>query len=117
MKVVMVGETVFGAAGTVANALVGQRYERPPFDAIGNLYIAGTAISTGTVEVNVGGISVSAPANISGANRAPLVPDDLLISDWEAEEGDLVQMTIVCVAAFTAYWKVVMEEAEFLDEE
>lgn len=117
MKVMMQGETVHAAAATTANAFTGERYERPPFDCIGNIYAAGTAISTGTGELNVGGVSVSGPANLSGANRAPLVPDDLVISDFEAEEGELLQFTVVSTAAFTVYWKVVLDEAEFEDYE
>jgi len=116
MKVLMVGETVHGAAATTANAFTGQRYERPPFDCIGNIYAAATVISTGTGELNVGGFSVSGPANLSGANRQPLVPDDLLIADWEAEEGALLQFTLVSTAALTIYWKVVLDEAEFEEE-
>lgn len=115
-KVVMVGETVHAAAATTANAFTGQRYERPPFDCIGNIYAAASAISTGTGELNVGGFSVCAPANLSGANRQPLVPDDLLIGDWEAEMGDLLQFSIVSTGALTTYWKVVLEEAELLED-
>ena len=116
MKIVMQGSTVFAAAGTVLNALTGQRYERPPFDAVGDLYMAGTALATGTAEINVDGFSVSGVTNISGANRMPLVPDDLLIADWEAPGGGLIQLTIVATGAFTAYWKVILEEAYDTDE-
>lgn len=109
MQVVMQSSTVFGAAGTNENALTGQRYERPPFDAMGDLYIAGSAINLLTAELNVSGVSVTPPTNVSGQNRLPIVPDDLLVGDWEAPSNGLIQLRLVASAAATAFWRVELE--------
>lgn len=112
MQVVMQSSTVFGAAGTVENALTGQRYERPPFNCIGDLYVTGSAINLATAELNVGGASVSPATNVSGANRLPLVPDDMLIGGWPAYAGNLIQLRLVATAAATVFWRVELEQAQ-----
>lgn len=113
MFVAMQGSEVAAAAGTVPNILTGQRYERSPFPAaIGQLYACGSAASAITVELNVGGRSVTPPALVNSQNRVPLIPDDLLIPGWEVTEGKLIQITAVFPAAATLFWKVVLEEAQ-----
>jgi len=109
MKVLMQESEVFAAAGTVDNALTGQRYERPPFNAMGDLFLAGSVIDTSTAELNVGGASVTPPTAMSGANRMPIVPDDVLATDWPVRRGDLIQLTLVATAAVTIYWRVDLE--------
>ena len=109
MQVVMQGTEVFAAAGTVQNALTGERYERPPFAAMGDLYMQGSAINLLTAEINVGGVSVSGQVNIGGQNRLPLVPDDLLVGDWEAPAGSLIQLRVTASAAASAFWRVELE--------
>lgn len=110
MQVVMQGTQVFAAAGTVQNALTGERYERPPWNARGDLYMQGSAINLLTAELNVGGISVSGQVNVGGQNRLPLVPDDSLVSDWDAPQGSLIQLRLTASAAASAFWRVELED-------
>lgn len=109
MKVLMQDAETFAAAGTLANALTGERYERPPFNAMGDLYITGSVINTSTSELNVGGTSITPPTAMSGANRMPLVPDDVQATDWPVRRGDLIQLTLVATAAVTIFWRVDLE--------
>lgn len=111
MQVVMQGTEVFAAAGTVQNVLTGERYERPPFAAVGDLYCAGSAINLLTAELNTGGVSVSGQVNIGGQNRLPIVPDDLLVGDWNVGQGDLIQLRVTASAAASFFWRVELENA------
>lgn len=109
MQVVMQSSTVFGAAGTVENALTGQRYERPPFNSFGDLYVNGSAINLLTSELNVNGASITPATNVNGQNRLPVVPDDLLVGNWPCRRGGLIQLRLVATAAATAFWRVDLE--------
>jgi len=109
MQVVMQGTEVFAAAGTVQNVLSGERYERPPFHAMGDLYAAASAINLVTAEINVGGVSVSGQVNIGGQNHLPIVPDDLLVGDWQAPQGSLIQIRATASAAASFFWRVELE--------
>ncbi len=113
----MQGNQSVAANTTVANVLSGERYERVPFDAIGSLFAAGSAAGL-TLELNVGGISVSPPTKVNAQNRLPVVPDDELVNGWEAPEGKLIQLTCVntSAGALTINWKVELEEVSFQQE-
>jgi hypothetical protein len=110
MKVLMQGSEVFGAAGTVQNVLAGERYERPPFMAVGDLYGSASAINLVTSELNVGGFSVTGQIEVGAQNRLPLVPDDLLIGYWPVEVGQLIQLRATASAAATFFWRVDLEQ-------
>lgn len=113
MKVLMQGSTSIAANSTNSNVVQGRRYERSPFPAIGTLYINGSA--AGLVgELNVGGVSVSGPLTCNVQNRVPVVPDDLLVTDWEALPNSLIQVSITNTTggALTAYWKVELQEVK-----
>lgn len=113
MKVCMQNSVSVAANTTVPNVLTGQRYERPPFNAFGSLYAAGSAAGL-TAEINVGGRSVTPPTGVNAQNRFPVVPDDLLIDGWEAVQDQLVQLTVVNTTggALTFFWRVELELAE-----
>lgn len=111
MKVLMQGSVSIAANSTNNNILQGQRYERSPFPAVGTLYVNGSA--AGLVgELNVGGASVSGPVTCNASNRVPVIPDDLLVTDWEAVPNALIQVSITNTTggALTAYWKVELQE-------
>jgi len=114
MKVVMQGQTAFGGAGTNENVLTGQRYERAPFDAIGTLYTCGSAAGL-TAELNTGGRSITPPTVVNAQSRLPVVPDDMLVSDWEVARGDLIQVRVVATGALTIFWRVELEEAVYAE--
>jgi len=113
-KVAMQGATVIGAGATVANILTGQRYERVPFQGAMGTFYASASVAGVTCELNVGGRSITPPAEANAQNRIPIVPDDHLIDGWEALEGKLIQITAVDTAGAgaTLFWKVELEEAQ-----
>lgn len=114
MVVTMQGLEAVAANATVQNVLTGERYERSPFTgALGALYACGSAAGL-TAELNVGGQSVTPPTNVNTQNRYPVVPDDVLVSQWEVMEGRLIQVTVVNTTggALNFFWRVDLEEAE-----
>ncbi len=111
MKVTMQGSEVFAAAGSVQNVLTGERYERPPFNAIGDLYEQGSAINLLTTELNVGGYSNTSLLEVGGQNRLPIVPDDILIGGWQVLFSQLIQLTANSNAASTLFWRIDLEQA------
>lgn len=112
MKVTMQDQISIAANSTNANVISQQRYERSPFNAIGDLYCTGSATGL-TAELNVGGVSVTPPTQIGAQNRLPVVPDDILVEDFEAVGGSLMQVTVVNTTggALTFFWRIDLEEA------
>jgi len=113
MRVVMQGSTSVGANTYDGNVLSAERYQQPPFNALGTLYVNGSA--TGLLaELNVGGISITPPVKVNAQNRSPVVPDDVLVSDWECLEGKNIQLTVTNTTggALTAFWRVELEAVE-----
>lgn len=105
-------ETSIAANTVVQNVFSGERFERLPFDAVIDLAITGSA--TGLVyELNIGGRSVNPRTPTGTANRSPLVPDDVKVSDVEGFQGELVQLTVenTSAGALTVFARVIMEEA------
>jgi len=110
MILTMQQNTSVAANTTVGTTLNGQLYERPPFDAIGTLYI--TASATGMfAQVNVDGVAVSDEVTVGLQNRVPVVPDDLLIAGWEAPQGGLIQLRLrnSTGGALTNFWKILLQ--------
>jgi len=113
MVITMQGSSSIAANTTVDNVLTGQRYERSPFAAaVGNLYATGSATGL-KCELNIGGVSVTPPTLVNIQNRAPVVPDDILVQGWEVYEGRLLQLTVVnsTAGALTFFWRVDLLEA------
>jgi len=114
MIVTMQGQNAVAANTTNPNVLTGQRYERSPFQAgVGNLYCTGSAAGL-TAELNIGGVSITPPTVVNIQNRLPVVPDDILTTNWEVLEGRLLQVTVVntTAGALTFFWRVDIEEAD-----
>jgi hypothetical protein len=113
MRVAMQDSASIAANTTNTSLLSGQRYERCPFDiALGGLYVTGSALGL-TAELNVGGNSVTPPTKVNAQNRFPVVPDDSLIEEWQAMNGQLIQLTGVntTAGALTIFWRIVLVEA------
>jgi len=107
MKVVMQGTVSVPPNSTINNVLTGEKFERAPGNAIGSCYNTGSA--TGLLAtLNVGGTSVSDTINVGAANRTPVVPDDLLIDEWEAPKGELIQLQVenTFTGALTYQWRI-----------
>lgn len=113
MKVAMQGQTSVAANSTTDNVLTGQRYERAPWPALGALYVNGSAAGL-RAELNVGGQSITPPVVCNTQNRSPVVPDDVLIDQWEVMPNALLQLTIsnTTGGALTAFWRVDLQEVE-----
>jgi len=114
MKLLMQGTTTVAANGTVNNVLAGEKYERPPGNAKGTLYLTGSATGL-EAAINVGGVAVSDTVTVNAQNRTPQVPDDLLIDDWDAIINSLIQLTLfnTTAGALTAQWKIVLNDRPF----
>lgn len=113
MKVAMQGQTSIAANSTNDNVLTGQRYERSPWPALGSLYVNGSAAGL-RAELNVGGTSITPPVVCNTQNRSPVVPDDVLIDQWEVLPNSLLQLTIsnTTGGALTAFWRIDLQEVE-----
>jgi len=117
MKVLMQGTTSIAANSTNKNVLTGEKYERPPANAIGTVYITGSATGLDAT-VNVGGLAVTDNLTVNAQNRSPVVPDDLLIDGWDAVENQLIQLQIANTTggALTAQWRVILDDGELLGQ-
>lgn len=93
MILVMQGTASIAAGTTTASVLVGQKYERPPANCRGTLYCTGSDSGL-KAALNVDGLAVSDEVDVSDQNRIPIVPDDMLISDFEANAGGLMQLQV-----------------------
>ena len=116
MVCTMQGQNSIAANSSNANVLTGQRYERCPFPAaVGNLYCTGSGAGL-TCELNVGGSSITPPTVVNTQARLPVVPDDILVQQWEVLEGKLLQITVVNTTAgpLTFYWRVDLHEADLV---
>jgi len=113
MTLTMQSSVSVAANSTNSNVLSGERYERSPFTALGNLYCTGSALGL-TQELNVGGVSVTPPIKVNAQNRLPVVPDDILVDGFETFEGKLLQLTVsnTTGAALTFFWRVDLIEAQ-----
>lgn len=112
MTLTMQSSVSVAANSTNSNVLSGERYERAPFNALGNLFCTGSALGL-TSELNVGGVSVTPPIKVNAQNRLPVVPDDILVENFETYEGKLLQLTVsnTTGGALTFFWRVDLVEA------
>lgn len=102
------------ANSTTENVLSGNRYERSPFGiALGALYCAGSAAGL-VAELNVGGRSITPPNTVNAQNRLPVIPDDLLVDEWVAYGGELIQIRVTNTTggALTFNFKMELMEME-----
>jgi hypothetical protein len=111
-----VGDTVAAnvpANDTVQNVFQGRRFERAPTSGFLSLYCTGSAAGL-ELELNIGGRSITARQPINAQNRIPVVPDDFLIGEVEAYQGELIQVTVgnTTGGALTARVRMELEEAQ-----
>lgn len=103
---------------TTENVLSGNRFERSPFQiAQGALYCTGSAAGL-NAELNVGGRSITPRTTVNAQNRLPVVPDDLLVGDWIASSGELIQITVqnTTGGALTFNFRMELTEMEMSEE-
>jgi len=108
--------TLIVANTTNANVNAGRRFERAPALIRGKLFATGSAAGL-TAELNVGGRSITPPTTVNAQNRLPVVPDDILVQDWYAAPGELIQVTVVNTTGgnLTFNHRLEMEEVEVVE--
>ena len=112
-KVKMEVQSSVAANSQTDNVFTGKRFERAPFS--GFLLLSGTGSATGlTCELNVGGRSASPADPMSAQNRAPILPDDIIIDEVECYQGELIQVTVrnTTAGALTAFLRCELAEAQ-----
>jgi hypothetical protein len=112
---VQLGPVVVLANTTVPNLLTGNRFERCPYPiGQGKLLCAGSAAGL-TVELNIGGRSITPVCNVNIQNRIPIEPDDTIAKDFTANAGELQQITVVNTTAgnLNFFFRLEMDEMEY----
>jgi hypothetical protein len=113
MKLVMQGVTTIAAGTTDPDVLSGQKYNRPPMNAIATLYCTGSALGL-TAEMNINGLANTDKIAVNDQNRFPVVPDDLLSTDMEAPQGGLMQLSVTNndpTNNLDFFWRVELDDA------
>lgn len=89
--------TTILANATNNNVNSGRTFERAPTLVQGRLYCAGSAAGL-TCALTVGTQTVTPATAVNAQNRLPVVPDDML-TDFIAQPGELIQITVVNTTA------------------
>ena len=103
------------AATFVPNVLAGNRFERCPY-GIGLGKFLATASAVGlTVELNIGGRSITPVVALSIVDRIPVEPDDTIAKDVQATQGELIQISVNNPTAgpLDFYYRFEMDEMEY----
>lgn len=113
MIVTMQRSTSIAANSTNDNVLTGQKYERPPFPAMGDLYHTGSAVGL-KAALNVGGAAITDTVDVGARNTVPVVPDDLMTGGWGVMQGLLIQLSVenTTGGALTYFWRVDLEKVQ-----
>lgn len=112
MEFRMGGVTTFAAAGTTQNAFTGQLYERAPFSGWGALYITASVAKNSTASLNVGGVQVADGMTVNAQNRVPIEPDDVVLKEFYFDEGELLRLQLISLAACDVFWAAVLHPSE-----
>lgn len=108
--------TAIAAGATNSNVNQGRRFERAPALVRGALYCTGSAAGL-TCELNVGTRSETPATTVNAQNRLPVVPDDVLVAEFYAAPGELIQITVVNTTggALTFNHRIDLEEVEAVE--
>ena len=112
---VQLGPIVIVAGTTTPNVLTGNRYERCPYQiGQGKLLCTGSAAGL-TVELNVGGRSITPVCDVNIENRIPLEPDDTINKEFQAFGGELMQITVAnpTLGDLDFFFRLEMDEMEY----
>ncbi len=112
---VQMGPVAVGAGVNVLNMLTGNRFERCPYDiGEGKLLCTGSAVGL-TVELNIGGRSISPVCDVNIQNRVPVEPDDTIAKDFLAYKGELQQISVVNTTGgpLNFFYRLEMVEMEY----
>lgn len=100
------GRQNFGAAGSVANVLLGSQYELAPFDGTIEIGLTQTVVNIASCSIFSGPDVLQEPGGLVpfyGTEQAPRYPDDY---HWEDEvaHGDRLKIGLVATAAVIVNW-------------
>lgn len=112
MKVAMDIEVAIAANSTNNNVLQGEQYQTIPFDAVLKLLETGSAAGLRRT-LNVAGRSIISRGFVNSQNRTPIEPDDVVIGDVEAYQGQQVflQVENTTAGALTYRARIWVEQA------
>jgi len=110
MQVLMRGSTSIPANGSVNNVIEGEIYDRSPWDADGAFFANGSATGL-SASLFVGTMQIGNGLDLSDQNRVPIVPDDMVIQDWEAPDGDKITIPVTNSTGgiLVAFWTVILQ--------
>jgi len=92
-KVIMQESTSIAANSTNDNVLTGQKFERPPGNSLGKLWHTGSANGL-EATLTVAASTVSDTMDVGAANRVPNDRDDVIVDEWPAGDGKLIQLRV-----------------------
>lgn len=111
MRVVMEIEEAIAANATNNNVIRDQQYQVAPFSGFLTLYDTGSATGLRRT-LNVGGASVLDRGFVNTNNRAPVVPDDMIISEVEVYEGQQIFLPVQNTTAGSLTYRARLELEE-----
>lgn len=117
-KTAIAGNTSIPANSTV-NVLAGTRFENLYQDGMVDILATGSALGL-EATFFAGNDNIIESAALGAQNRMPIDPDDLIVDDGEAYNGDKLQFNIsnTTAGALTAFWKFVFDnDVDFIDDE
>ena len=113
-----VGPLSIAANSKNSNIFDGKQFRTAPFDCKATLLMTGSAqgLEGGLLGGPMG--LVMEEENLNTNNRAPLVPDDVVVSDIELFEGQPIAVPVrnTTAGALNVFARMIFEEA-FLDDE
>lgn len=111
MKVTMQGSVSIAANSTNDNVLEGQTYIRSPVPSTGTLWHTGSAIGL-LASLNVQGFLIGRNLPAGAANRAPITDEDLIINQWKANNGALIQLEVTNTTggALTYQFRIILDD-------
>lgn len=111
MRPIVVDQEVsVAASGRADNALDNTDLERAPFSGVLSIMETGSAAGLRS-SLTVGQDSVFSRRFVNTNNRAPVVPDDLVITDIEVNEGQTIRLPVdnTTVGALTYRCRAILE--------
>ena len=114
-NVSMADSTAIAANAQSLNVFANNAFVRAPFHGLVTLLATGSAVGLEMQLMVAGQLAVERqPMNTN--NRVPIMPDDIVISDVEVREGQLIQLSVFNTTAgsLTPRTKIIIEEGELV---
>lgn len=110
---VLNGQAVIAAGAVNLNVFAGSIWEFPDRNYYGRLALTGDATFFLRATVQCGARTHLEESQISGANRPPILPDDLLVSKFPVPRGQrlILKVRNPDAAVHTVFWNLHLEPA------